>query len=39
MGPAGPELPYDLPLLVGLDAHKGKDREAVLARGVAFSCG
>lgn len=36
MGPAGPELPYDLPLLVGLDAHKGKDREAILARGVAF---
>jgi cell division protein FtsQ len=36
MGPAGPDLPYDLPLLVGLDAHQGKDREAVLARGVAL---
>ena len=34
MGPAGPELPYDLPLLVGLDAHQGKDREAALARGI-----
>ena len=34
MGPAGPELPYDLPLLVGLDAHRGKDREATLARGI-----
>lgn len=36
MGPAGADLPYDLPLLVGLDAHQGKDREAVLARGVAL---
>jgi cell division septal protein FtsQ len=36
MGPAGPDLPYDLPLIVGLDAHHGKDREAVLARGVAL---
>ena len=34
MGPAGPELPYDLPLLVGLDGHQGKDREAALARGI-----
>ncbi len=34
MGPAGPELPYDLPLLIGLDAHQGKDREATLARGI-----
>ncbi len=34
MGPAGPELPYDLPLLVGLDAYRGKDREATLARGI-----
>lgn len=34
MGPAGPELPYDLPLLVGLDTHRGKDREATLARGI-----
>jgi cell division protein FtsQ len=36
MGPAGPELPYDLPLLVGLDGYAGKDREAALARGVAL---
>jgi hypothetical protein len=36
MGLAGPELPYDLPLLVGLDAFAGKDREAALARGVAL---
>jgi cell division protein FtsQ len=36
MGPAGPDLPYDLPLLVGLDGHQGKEREAVLARGVAL---
>ena len=34
MGPAGPELPYDLPLLVGLDAYKGKDRQAALSRGI-----
>jgi len=34
MGPAGPELPFDLPLLVGLDAHRGKDREAALTRGI-----
>jgi cell division protein FtsQ len=34
MGPAGPELPYDLPLIVGLDARQGKDREATLARGI-----
>ena len=34
MGPAGPELPYDLPLLVGLDAYRGNDREAALARGI-----
>jgi cell division protein FtsQ len=36
MGPAGRDLPYDLPLLVGLDGYKGKDREAALARGVAW---
>jgi cell division protein FtsQ len=36
MGPAGPDLPFDLPLLVGLDASQGKDREAALARGVAL---
>jgi cell division protein FtsQ len=36
MGPAGPELPFDLPLLVGLDGYAGKDREAALARGVAL---
>jgi cell division protein FtsQ len=34
MGPAGPDLPYDLPLLVGLDAYQGKDREAALSRGI-----
>lgn len=36
MGPAGPDLPYDLPLLVGLDGREGKDRDAALASGVAF---
>jgi cell division protein FtsQ len=36
MGPAGPDFPYDLPLLVGLDGYQGKDCEAVLARGVAL---
>jgi cell division septal protein FtsQ len=36
MGPAGPELAYDLPLLVGLDGYQGKAREAALARGVAL---
>ena len=36
MGPAGPELPYDLPLLVGLDGYAGSDREGALARGVAL---
>lgn len=36
LGPAGPDLPYDLPLLVGLDDRQGKDRDAVLARGVAL---
>jgi len=34
MGPAGPDLPYDFPLLLGLDAQQGKDREAALARGI-----
>jgi cell division protein FtsQ len=34
MGPAGPDLPFDFPLLVGLNAQKGKDREATLARGI-----
>lgn len=36
MGPAGPDLPYDLPLLVGLDGRQGKALEASLARGVAL---
>jgi len=36
MGPAGPELPYDLPLLVGLDGYRDPDRAAALARGVAL---
>ena len=34
MGPAGPDLAYDLPLLTGLDGATGKDRAAALARGV-----
>jgi hypothetical protein len=34
MGPAGPDLPYDLPLLVGLDRLQGKTLESALARGV-----
>jgi cell division protein FtsQ len=36
MGPTGPDLPYDLPLLVGLDGYHGRDREAALGRGVAL---
>jgi cell division septal protein FtsQ len=36
MGPAGPDLPYDLPLLVGLDPLQGKALESALARGVAL---
>jgi cell division protein FtsQ len=36
MGPAGPDFPYDLPLLVGLDARQGKDRGATLARGLGL---
>lgn len=36
MGPAGPDLPFDLPLIVGLDGHQGKALEAALARGVAL---
>ena len=36
LGPAGPDLPYDLPLLVGLDGQQGKDRQAALARGVSL---
>jgi len=36
MGPAGPELPFDLPLLVGLNGRRGKDLEAALANGVAL---
>jgi len=36
MGPAGADLAYDLPLIVGLDGYRGKDREAALARGVAL---
>jgi cell division protein FtsQ len=36
MGPAGPDLAYDLPLLVGLDGYQATDREAALARGVAL---
>ena len=36
MGPAGPELPFDLPLLTGLDGYEAKALEAALARGVAL---
>lgn len=36
MGPAGPDLAYDLPLLVGLDGYQGKDRDVALSRGVAL---
>jgi hypothetical protein len=36
MGPAGPDFPFDLPLLVGLDGYKGSAREAALSRGVAW---
>jgi cell division septal protein FtsQ len=36
MGPAGPDLPFDLPLIVGLDGLQGKVLEAALARGVAL---
>jgi cell division septal protein FtsQ len=36
MGPVGPDLPYDLPLLSGLDGRRGKDLEAALQGGVAL---
>jgi cell division protein FtsQ len=36
MGPAGPGLSFDLPLLTGLDAYQGKDLADALARGVEF---
>jgi cell division protein FtsQ len=36
MGPAGPELPFDLPLLVGLNGRRGQDLEAALTDGVAL---
>ena len=36
MGPVGPELPYDLPLLTGLDHFQGGALEGALARGVAL---
>jgi cell division protein FtsQ len=36
MGPAGPDFPFDLPLLVGLDAYPGRDREGALARGIGL---
>jgi cell division septal protein FtsQ len=36
MGPVGPDLPFDLPLIVGLDGLQGKPLEAALARGVAL---
>jgi len=36
MGPVGPELPYDLPLLTGLDHLQGSALEGALARGVGL---
>ena len=36
MGPVGPELPYDLPLLTGLDQLQGSALESGLARGVGL---
>jgi len=36
MGPVGPDLPYDLPLLTGLDRLQGKELEAALGRGVSL---
>lgn len=36
MGPVGPDLPYDLPMLVGIDRLQGKALEAALARGVGL---
>jgi cell division protein FtsQ len=36
MGPAGPGLAFDLPLLTGLDGYQDKERAAALSRGVAF---
>ncbi|HZN54325.1 MAG TPA: FtsQ-type POTRA domain-containing protein [Candidatus Polarisedimenticolaceae bacterium] len=36
MGPAGPGLAFDLPLLSGLDRLQGRELEAALARGVGF---
>ena len=36
MGPAGPGLAFDLPLLTGLDGYGEKDRAVALSRGVAF---
>jgi cell division septal protein FtsQ len=36
MGPAGSDLPYDLPLLIGLDTLQGRALESALARGVAL---
>lgn len=36
MGPAGPDLPYDLPILTGLGAYKGKALEEAISAGVAL---
>jgi cell division septal protein FtsQ len=36
MGPVGPDLPYDLPLLIGLDHVQGRDLETALASGVTL---
>ena len=36
MGPVGPDLPFDLPILTGLDGYEGKALEGALAAGVAL---
>ncbi|HEX4824644.1 MAG TPA: FtsQ-type POTRA domain-containing protein [Candidatus Polarisedimenticolaceae bacterium] len=36
MGPVGPDFPYDLPLLTGLDRFQGEALGAALARGVGL---
>lgn len=36
MGPAGPDLPFDLPILTGLDGYEGKALERALAAGVGL---
>jgi cell division protein FtsQ len=36
MGPAGPSMPFDLPILTGLDPRRGPALDDVLASGVAL---